>query len=156
MLYSIFESCYENLKLPISRKKNCNYMWWWMLTRLNVVITSQYIHTSNHCYIPESNKMLYANYSPVKKGKKERKMAYKLSNLTASLGFHFFSVKLLGIWVINLFCWSDICQCNLQSPVTKPMETEEKDFSSLLHSAQVTSGRHQNIYQPFTGYFRYH
>ena len=29
-------------------KKNCNYVWWWMLTRFFVVINLQYIQISNH------------------------------------------------------------------------------------------------------------
>ena len=35
--------------------------------RLIVVITSQCIHITNHCCTPETNTMLYVNYTSIKK-----------------------------------------------------------------------------------------
>ena len=37
-----------DLKSPHHKKKNCNYVWEWMSTRLSVVIILQYIQTSSH------------------------------------------------------------------------------------------------------------
>ena len=47
-------------------RKFCNYVWWWMFTRLLVMIITQNIQISN-CYIIHLKFMLYVNYISIVK-----------------------------------------------------------------------------------------
>ena len=60
------------LRVLITRKKNYNHVRWWMLTKLTVVITSQYIHILNHyvvylkliqCYLSSLSQQNWENHS---------------------------------------------------------------------------------------------
>ena len=57
----------EQLKSPQYKKKHClNHMWLQILTRLMVIIL-QYIQTSKSlCSTPETNIILYVNYTSIK------------------------------------------------------------------------------------------
>ena len=51
----------------ITRKQFfCNYVWWWMLTRLTVLIISQYIQILNH-YIIYLGLIVYVNFTLIEK-----------------------------------------------------------------------------------------
>lgn len=51
------------------KKIFCNYVWWWILTRLIMVIILQHIHAdvNSLCCTPETNIRLYVSYTSIKK-----------------------------------------------------------------------------------------
>ena len=62
-------------------------------------------------------------------------MIYKLSSLTISLGFHFFSVKLPCACKIELSsCWPVFCQFNSHAPFPKFKRVKERIFSPSTRS----------------------
>ena len=54
----------KRVDLKVLRKKVCNYVWWWMLTKLTVVHFPECVCVCiiSLCSISEMNKMLYVHY----------------------------------------------------------------------------------------------
>lgn len=97
------------------KKKNCNYIQWWMLTTRIVIIISQCIQISNRICITETTIMLLANYTSIKTQSKAkrykiwqylrlRSLCYKKRkwSLKVSIKYHqpvgSLALRGLGIW----------------------------------------------------------
>ena len=47
------------------KRKLCNYVWWWVLSRLTVVLISQYVQILNHFAVYLKLIMFYVNYTSI-------------------------------------------------------------------------------------------
>ena len=66
MMYCVFESCWELLKSSHHKKKTCNYVWWPRELDLLWGSFVMYISIESPCCWPETNIMLYVNYTSTK------------------------------------------------------------------------------------------
>ena len=67
------------LKVPITRKNLCDYVWWQMLPRLSVIIILQHIQISNveMCCTSETNVMFCMSITPHLKQKNKNRWVHK-------------------------------------------------------------------------------